>query len=472
MAGIFVFCGYAQGEEKGAGKAEGPPERWVKPPEIEAPKEPADKLKEQEERMKAEEIEAERKSSMETSDGRSVKTEELSFDFPSGTRLVMDGFEGSIKVQGSDEEKCGIKARMTAVKGVKKAEELLEKTRVVAKRSGKTVWVEVEGPAEILEGRQLRADLEVKVPKKSRLKLNPTAGPMDVNGVSGEIDCETGNGDITACEIEGRFRGRLNFGNKVAVKGAKFTKGVIWVNNCPVTCTEVSGDLEIKTNSGDVKVVYVKDAPGQCDININTNDGDIDVTAPAGFSGQVEATSVVGKIESDYKLEATSVSGRRMKGKIGDGKGKIYLRSSLGSIRIRKSETLSRRSEAETEKQEGEPLADKESAAVEAATSWLKHTDAGDYQKGWEEAAVFLKGAVNKETFSQSLGGVRGPLGKVISRTVMTKQYMTQVPGAPDGEYVMLQFETVFENKKSAVETVTPMLDADGVWRVSGYYIR
>lgn len=36
----------------------------------------------------------------------------------------------------------------------------------------------------------------------------------------------------------------------------------------------------------------------------------------------------------------------------------------------------------------------------------------------------------------------------------------------------MIQFKTVFENKKAAIETVTPKLDSDGNWRVSGYYIR
>jgi hypothetical protein len=30
----------------------------------------------------------------------------------------------------------------------------------------------------------------------------------------------------------------------------------------------------------------------------------------------------------------------------------------------------------------------------------------------------------------------------------------------------------VFENKKAAIETVTPMHDKDGKWKVSGYYIR
>ena len=79
---------------------------------------------------------------------------------------------------------------------------------------------------------------------------------------------------------------------------------------------------------------------------------------------------------------------------------------------------------------------------------------------------------VGKEQFRQSVEPVRKPLGKVTSRKVKSKTYTRQVPGAPDGEYVVIQFETVFENKKAAIETVTPMLDKDGKWRVSGYYVR
>ena len=48
----------------------------------------------------------------------------------------------------------------------------------------------------------------------------------------------------------------------------------------------------------------------------------------------------------------------------------------------------------------------------------------------------------------------------------------TELPGAPDGEYVVFQFSTAFEHKRAAVETVTPMMDADGQWRVSGYFVR
>jgi len=41
-----------------------------------------------------------------------------------------------------------------------------------------------------------------------------------------------------------------------------------------------------------------------------------------------------------------------------------------------------------------------------------------------------------------------------------------------DEEYVVIQFNTVFENKAKAFETITPMKGPDWKWEVSGYYIK
>jgi len=113
-----------------------------------------------------------------------------------------------------------------------------------------------------------------------------------------------------------------------------------------------------------------------------------------------------------------------------------------------------------------------EKQAVTTAESWLALTDDGKYADSWDAAANYLRTAVSKDDFAKSLNAARKPLGKLKSREVKSKEYRTSLPGAPDGEYVVIQFKTVFENKKTAVETVTPMLDKDGKWRVSGYCIK
>ena len=115
---------------------------------------------------------------------------------------------------------------------------------------------------------------------------------------------------------------------------------------------------------------------------------------------------------------------------------------------------------------------DAEKKAVESVEAWLKLVDQAKYGDAWGSAAEYLKNAVSKEDFGKSLTAARKPLGSVKSRELKSKQYATSLPGAPDGEYVVIQFKTAFENKKSAVETITPMLDKDKKWRVSGYFIK
>ncbi|MFA6357972.1 MAG: DUF4019 domain-containing protein [Candidatus Omnitrophota bacterium] len=52
------------------------------------------------------------------------------------------------------------------------------------------------------------------------------------------------------------------------------------------------------------------------------------------------------------------------------------------------------------------------------------------------------------------------------------KKYQKTIPAAPDEEYYILSFNTVFGNKASAIETVTVMKDQDGQWRLAGYFVR
>jgi hypothetical protein len=113
-----------------------------------------------------------------------------------------------------------------------------------------------------------------------------------------------------------------------------------------------------------------------------------------------------------------------------------------------------------------------EDEARKSAEQWLALVDAGKYGETWQSAAGYFKTAVTKEQWEHSLNAIRKPLGDLVSRELKSAKYLKSLPGAPDGEYVVLQFATSFVNKKTAVETVTPMLDKDGVWRVSGYYIK
>ena len=111
-------------------------------------------------------------------------------------------------------------------------------------------------------------------------------------------------------------------------------------------------------------------------------------------------------------------------------------------------------------------------AAVDAANRWLALADAGNGAATWDQAAALFQAAVTKAAWSDALGHARQPLGAVTSRKMASAAFTRSLPGAPDGEYVVIKYDTRFEHKAQAVETVVPMRDRDGRWKVSGYFVK
>lgn len=111
-------------------------------------------------------------------------------------------------------------------------------------------------------------------------------------------------------------------------------------------------------------------------------------------------------------------------------------------------------------------------AAQEAATAWVAMTDAAKYADSWDKGGAIMQAVVTKPQWEQALASVRTPLGAVKSRTLKSAEYTTTLPNSPEGEYVVIQYATSFENKADMTETIIPMKDKDGTWRVAGYFIK
>jgi hypothetical protein len=110
-----------------------------------------------------------------------------------------------------------------------------------------------------------------------------------------------------------------------------------------------------------------------------------------------------------------------------------------------------------------------ERVATARAQAWLSTMDAGNYAQGWAAAAPYLQRAAPKEQWEVSMNRVRAPLGRVLSRTTRSA---TATRTAYNDPCVIVELDTAFEHKPSAVETVTLMPAPDGEWKVAGYYIK
>jgi len=110
--------------------------------------------------------------------------------------------------------------------------------------------------------------------------------------------------------------------------------------------------------------------------------------------------------------------------------------------------------------------------AQESALSWLSLTDRDHFELSWNNASTHFQAAISESSWTHSVNAARSSLGAVNAREAASATFSRVLPGSPAGEYVVIQFDTVFENRPAATETVTMMKGEDDVWRVAGYFIK
>lgn len=120
-----------------------------------------------------------------------------------------------------------------------------------------------------------------------------------------------------------------------------------------------------------------------------------------------------------------------------------------------------------------ETVAEDETArAIRVAHAWLEGVDEGGYDASWREAGAVFRGAITQAAWVATLHGWRGPMGDAQARWLTGMEEASRLPGVPDGRFLVLTWEAHFTRKQSAVETLTLQREADGRWRVAGYFIR
>ncbi len=118
---------------------------------------------------------------------------------------------------------------------------------------------------------------------------------------------------------------------------------------------------------------------------------------------------------------------------------------------------------------------DPKQAAIANAQAWLLEIDGGQLKQSWKDASAAFQKQLTSDQWEAALNSARTPLGKCNQRhevsAALQKDPVTP-NGVVKGEWVIMQFESSFENLKSATETVTFTKEADGTWKAAGYLIR
>ena len=117
---------------------------------------------------------------------------------------------------------------------------------------------------------------------------------------------------------------------------------------------------------------------------------------------------------------------------------------------------------------------DKEKAQLaKAATArFLQLLDADKYAESWQTSASLLKDKVAEDKWVELLKKNRSLLGPLVKRQQKEISYSTTATDSPEGEYILIIYDSTFQRKPGASEIVTVMLDKDKSWRVAGYFIK
>lgn len=103
---------------------------------------------------------------------------------------------------------------------------------------------------------------------------------------------------------------------------------------------------------------------------------------------------------------------------------------------------------------------------------WIKKLDNGWYTQCYDETSPYLQEQVNPQQWLNNMNTYRKPLGMPERRTEVNIYYEQDLPNSPKGEYILVQYATVFAKTSVMIESVVLMKEADGSWKVAGYFIR
>jgi hypothetical protein len=91
---------------------------------------------------------------------------------------------------------------------------------------------------------------------------------------------------------------------------------------------------------------------------------------------------------------------------------------------------------------------DNDANLIRDLRGWGKLVDDGDFYASWTTASSLFKSNVPEDHWTQQVGPARKGLGAVLSRKLMSSRYATTLPGAPDGQYVVIKFLTSFRSQE------------------------
>ncbi|MEM7281217.1 MAG: DUF4097 family beta strand repeat-containing protein [Pseudomonadota bacterium] len=216
--------------------------------------------------------------------------------------------------------------------------------------------------------RRLKVKYRITVPDKFNVDLETKGGSIQVNDLTGTVDVSTAGGSLKFGNIVGPLNGRTS-GGSITLDGGD---GMVTLRTSggSINVGDVTGDLDLHTSGGSINIgmvegnveantsggaIHIEEAHGaidastsggsitayisqqpQADSQLQTSAGTITVYLAEDLRLDLKARTNVGSVKSDFRVNGATKSKRSLSGSINGGGPELYLRSSAGSVKIKK----------------------------------------------------------------------------------------------------------------------------------------
>jgi len=236
-------------------------------------------------------------------------TEEFreTYDVASGTKLNVTNSNGGISISKWENSYVEV----FAIKKTFLNEDELKKVEIIINQEYDEFNIQTEYPT---KNAKVSVSYEIKVP--SYILVNDilsSNGTISLQGTTGNSILKTSNGRISVRNVDG-------------IINAKTSNGKISI-------LETKGIIRAHTSNGKIEV-ELPDLIDQ-EIEVSTSNGAIKIYLSQQTDAELEMKTSNGKISlNDIKLVVSKISSTHVKGELGNGGNKIYVRTSNGNINL------------------------------------------------------------------------------------------------------------------------------------------
>ncbi len=194
---------------------------------------------------------------------------------------------------------------------------------------------------------------QLTVPERQELNLRTSGGTIRVDGIEGTLAAHTSGGSIRAGRIDGAVDlhtsgGKVQVEHVAGAARAKTSGGSIRLGTVhgPVDAKTSGGSVEVaaahgaiqaKTSGGSIRAAFAMQPEGPS--SLRTSGGSITVRLAADLAFEINARTSGGSVSTDFPVK-TTVEGKqrnnRLAGSLNGGGPELALRTSGGSIRLRR----------------------------------------------------------------------------------------------------------------------------------------